>query len=248
MNNSFLSFFIYFLLITHIDSLIGEELKLLIKFPTRGRFERFFETLDQYYKKLSNKVPYHFVISCDIDDPAMNCEKAIDKLKSYPNLSYYFADNKTKIEACNRNINPQLDFDILLLASDDMVPIVDGYDEIIVSAMLKYFPDMDGVLHFNDGKQGNTLNTISILGKKYYRRFGYIYYPEYCSFYCDNEFMIVSRMLKKEVYIDSIIIEHRHFSYGKGNIDDLYIKNDQYWKRDYDLFINRSTKNFGISG
>lgn len=241
--------FIFCLLIAPFMQLVGEQLshaELLIKMPTRGRFDRFFETLDLYYQKLSNKVSYHFVISCDIDDPVMNSEETINKLKTYPNLSFYFEDNKSKIEACNRNIDSHLDFDVLLLASDDMIPVQDGYDEIIVSNMKHYFPDTDGVLHFNDGVRGEGLNTLSILGKNYYSRFGYIYYPEYRSFYCDDEFMQVSRLLNKVVYIDSVIIQHKHFSFGDAPIDDLYIRNDQYWGHDGNLYRQRQAINFGL--
>lgn len=229
--------------------LIGEETQhsnLLIKIATRGRYDRFFEALDQYYQNLSHKVSYHFVISCDIDDPVMNSEKAIDKLKSYPNLSFYFENNLSKIEACNKNIDLHLDFDVLLLGSDDMIPVMKGYDEIIISSMNAYFPDTDGVLHFNDGVRGYDLNTLSIMGKKYYDRFGYIYYPEYRSFYCDDEFMQLSRFLNKAVYIDSVIIEHRHFSVGKSEIDELYIKNDKHWNHDKNLYDQRRAINFGL--
>jgi hypothetical protein len=45
--------------------------KLLIKIPTRARPERFFKTLDAYYHNLSELVPTHFLISCDIDDATM---------------------------------------------------------------------------------------------------------------------------------------------------------------------------------
>ena len=229
--------------------LIGEQLshvELLIKMPTRARYDRFFETLDQYYQKLSKEVTYHFVISCDVDDPVMNSEAAISKLKTYPNLSFYFEDNKSKIQACNRNMDKHLDFDVLILASDDMIPVMDGYDQIIVSKMKQYFPDTDGVLHFNDGKRGEYLNTLSIMGKKYYNRFGYIYYPEYRSIYCDDEFMQVSRLLNKVVYIDTVIIEHRHFSFGLAPIDELYIRNDQFLSHDYNLFRERAAMNFGL--
>jgi hypothetical protein len=81
-----------------------------------------------------------------------------------------------KIGAINRDMDLAPPFDILLLASDDMIPIVKGYDRIIRDNMPL---DTDRVLHFNDGHRTDSLNTLCILGKKYYDRFGYIYYPEY---------------------------------------------------------------------
>jgi hypothetical protein len=218
-----------------LASLASEEhTTLLIKIPTRSRFTQFFNTLDQYYSKLSNKISYHFVISCDVDDPIMNSKEAIDRLSHYPNLSYYFGPNKSKIEACNSDIDKHLDFDILLLGSDDMIPVMDGYDEIIVSSMKQFFPNYEGVLHFNDNLQGEKLNTLPILGKNYYDLFGYVYYPEYVSLYCDTELTDVSRILRKVQYIDLVIIEHRHPAAGKG--------------RDYNLYLQRSAINFFIFG
>lgn len=72
-----------------------------------------------------------------------------------------------------------------------MIPCQKGYDNIIAVNMNKYFPNMDGALHFNDGRVGNSLFTLSIMGKKLYDQFGYIYHPDYKYTYCDNEFHLV---------------------------------------------------------
>jgi hypothetical protein len=178
-----------------------KDYKLLIKFPTRSRPEKFFNILDEYYKLLKNP-NYEFVVSCDIDDLSMNNDVVKQKLDTYSNLKYYFDDNKSKIQAVNNNLSDK-NFDIVLLASDDMLPIVEGYDEIIRQRMEENFPDTDGVLWFNDGFQGRNLNTLSILGKKYYDRFNYLYHPAYRSLYPDTEFTIVSQQLNKAKYFES---------------------------------------------
>ena len=59
-----------------------------------------------------------------------------------------------------------------------MVPLVNGYDTVIKEKMTLHYADTDGVLWFNDGHQEKKLNTLCILGKKYYDRFGYIYHPD----------------------------------------------------------------------
>ena len=121
----------------------------------------------------------------------------LDELSNMKNVTVVFGDSKTKIEACNADIK-DVDFDIVLLASDDMVPQVRGYDTIIKEAMEDYFPNTDGVLWFNDGYQSRAMNTLCILGKKYYDRFGYIYHPDYISLWCDNEFTVVANMLGRQ--------------------------------------------------
>ena len=75
---------------------------LLIKIPTRSRPEKFLNVLDLYYKKLSGLYPYHFVISCDNNDNSMKNEAIIERIKSYPNLTLYFSDNSSKVEAYNQ--------------------------------------------------------------------------------------------------------------------------------------------------
>ena len=71
------------------------------------------------------------------------------------------------------------------------------------------YPDTDGILWFFDGWRKD-LNTLCILGRKYYERFGYIYNPEYNSFWSDSEFTDVGNILNKQKFIDKVIIRHLH--------------------------------------
>jgi hypothetical protein len=136
------------------------------------------------------------------------------------------------------------DWDIFLLASDDMIPKVKGYDNIIRNKMKEFYPDTDGILWFNDGHQENRLNTLCILGKKYYDRFGYIYYPEYKSVWCDNEFMMVGDLLEKQTYFDEVIIEHEHPDWGYGKRDTIHRTNSENESHDRNLFTTRKNNNF----
>jgi len=225
------------------NKFIYEEPKLLIKFPTRGRVKKFFNTLDEYYKLLSGKNNVKFLITCDIDDLTMNNDIVKSRFESYTNLEVIYGNNKSKIEAINADVEHQ-DFQIVLLASDDMIPIVAGYDSIIIENMCNYFPDFDGVLWFNDGVQMNRLNTLCILGKTYYNRFNYIYNPEYKSLWCDMEFTLVGNILGKQKYFDNIIIKHEHHSVTNDEIDEIYIQNEVYESEDKQTFIKRQYDKF----
>lgn len=221
--------------------------RLLIKMPTRNRYKKFFKTLDAYYSKLSGKVSYHFVISCDSDDKVMNSRKAIKRLKKYPNLSVYFGNNENKIAACNADIEKHGSFDIILLASDDMIPVVDGYDYIISEAFKTHFPELDGVIQYDDGYVKDALVTLPIMGKKYYDHFGYVYYPGYITSHCDNELTIVAKQLGKLHYIDQVIIKHFHPNWGNAQMDELYYENLYGWQEDQKLFAERKQRNFDIT-
>jgi len=164
-------------------------------------------------------------------------------MKNYDNLSIMFSENKNKVEAINSNVFEQ-DFDILLLASDDMIPIYRGYDLIIKRLMAKHFKDYDGVLWFNDGTQGMNLNTLVIMGRTYYDRFKYIYHPDYKSLYCDSEFTEVSKILGRVVYCPACIIEHQHHTNLRIDPDLLYSKNESYVDEDRMTYEKRKTLNF----
>ncbi len=221
--------------------------RLLIKIPTRQRPQKFFEVLNLYYEKISKKIPYEFVISCDVDDHLMNNSDVRAKLKKYPNLHVHFGNNTSKVQACNADLEKYTDFDILLLASDDMYPMIQDYDLLIAQMMQAYFPDYDGIIHFDDGNPlANGVMNYPIMGKKFYDRLGYIYHPDYKSFYCNTELTMVGYMLNKTARINLVVLEHRHPYYLKAKTDPLYQRNDQYWKRDEVQFYKRMADNFGL--
>ena len=132
------------------------------------------------------------------------------------------------------------DYDIILLASDDMVPVVKGYDAIIRQKMSSTYPDTDGALWFNDGYQ-DRINTLVIIGKKYYDRFGFIYNSVYKSVYCDNEFTDVAKKLNKITYFDEVIIRHEHPGNSSEYLSDsLYLRNAKYWDDDEYTYYYRN--------
>jgi len=165
--------------------------------------------------------------------------------KQGDSVKAFWGNSKTKIQAINADLEHAGDYDVLLLASDDMIPQMQGYDDIIMQDMQTYYPDGDGVLHYNDGKQGERLNTLCIFGKKYFDRFGYIYNPEYISVFPDNEFTDVSRILGKATYIDKVIIRHFWIEIG---VDALYMRNEnrELYARDGALYQQRKAANFGL--
>lgn len=221
--------------------------KILFKLPSRSRPDRVFEVLDQTINNLSNLKDFLFLLTLDSDDLSMNNAEIIERIKGYPNMYYIFDKNDTKITAVNRDIDKFTEsWDILVLLSDDMVPIKNGFDNTIRIQFMQYFPDLDGVLWFNDGNKKSELNTLCILGKIYYDRFKYIYHPSYKSFYCDNEFTEVSKILGKQKYFSEVIIEHRHYSVGDNfnRYDELYQNNEKYLNQDKLNFEKRKAINF----
>jgi len=157
----------------------------------------------------------------------------------------YFGTNTSKIGACNANMS-EIDYpwDIVVLVSDDMVAQVAGWDDAIRNHMISRFPDTNGILWWNDGYQGDKLNTLCVFGRKIYEEFGHIYHPEYKSLFCDTELTDRCRTDLKDrcLYIPYCIIRHEHPGTGYSqNNDALYSHNQRFWTQDMMTYIRRKS-------
>ena len=228
-------------------------MKLLIQLPTYGRPKKFLRVLSEYIDTASVHNELFFNINCDTADLSMTDPYIQERVKfllsKKANISgvQNFDANTEKISAINDHIEGR-EFDIVVCASDDMVPKAHCWDNEIVIAMQEYFPDLDGCVHFNDGNTNGKLITFSILGKILYDHFGYIYHPDYKSLYCDDEFTQVVRAMAKEKYIDKIIISHEHWSIeGSENHNQADIATQKtlyYSGRDQQVFNTRKDLGF----
>lgn len=221
-------------------------MKILLKCPTRSRPERVKKTLSSYLRFANHPELIGVAVSCDVDDDSMKDTTELQRLLS--NFAWhriYRSPNKTKIQACNANMN-EIDYqwDIVVLVSDDMVPQIRGYDDVIRNEFLAGFPDRNGILWVNDGYQEDKLNTLCIFGRTFYENQGFIYNPEYKSLFCDTELTDQCRNEYKDIcrYIPYCIIRHEHPGTGfKQTMDKLYEINQRYWNDDMYTYIRRKT-------
>ena len=148
-------------------------MKILLKCPTRSRPQRVIETLTKYIKMANHPELLGIAVSCDTDDTSMSRNLVQEELhRLLQKVSWhrlYYSPNKTKIQACNSNMD-EIDYywDIVVLVSDDMIPVIQGYDDVIRNHMKTRYPDTNGLLWFNDGCQGEKLNTLCVYGRKFY--------------------------------------------------------------------------------
>ena len=198
----------------------SDKKHLLLKYPTRQRPSKFMANLNSYLEKLSGKHQLTLVVSMDTDDILCNngaIQRFLDiKRSDTVNVIYSYGESKGKIAAINRDI-PNTPWDILVATADDMEPVSDGWDDIIVQDMMREFSDLNGALNYNNdprleekGKEGfKTLITLPVIGRKLYDRFGYIYHPAYKSEWCDNEQTEVFEKLGALRHIDRRPIVHK---------------------------------------
>ncbi len=217
-------------------------MKFLFKYPTFRRPQWFKKTLQTYYSMLSGRHEYKFLITLNEDDETMINDAMKTFMESFSHLEYRLGNHQNKIAAINADMKDE-DFDILFLVSDDMVPIVPGFDDVIAQAMEEYFPNLDGALHYNDDCCGKDRTiTLSIMGKKLYDRFGYIYHPDYYSFFCDNEFTDEVRRMKKVQYFPEVIVKHDYK--GWGGADETYKRNSKLGRPDEATYVRRKAAGF----
>ena len=223
--------------------------RLVIKFPTRNRPEKFKAVFEQYISHLSGNNDVQFIISMDNDDLSMNNHEIhewLDTLAKTNSIKWFYGNSKTKIEACNANLDG-IDGDVLLLASDDMIPQQMGFDEIIFESFRQCFPDFSGAIKFWDGLRPKTdaLMTLTVMGFPLYKKFGYIYHPEYKSLYCDNEQTQVCYSLGKLAISDTCIIQHQ---WTHEPFDELHARNENREMYDVDriTFEKRAAINFDL--
>ena len=216
------------------------DLKILVKLPSRGRPKQCGDVIRAMQSM--QDVECEYLVSLDHDDPSVEAYS-----KAFEGLDVWVKHGKSesKIHAINRDVNGfDEPWDILVVGSDDMFPVAQGWDTIIREAMALHFHDLGGMLWFPDGYQ-KQITTMPIMGRRWFNRFGHVYHPSYRSFFCDNEQTEVAQAHGKLVYIDKQLFDHRHPDNGvRVKRDDTYTKSTPDWNADKANYIQRRAKGF----
>lgn len=203
----------------------------LFKYPSRGRPDRFFNSLDSIVNNISDKDYYHIACTLDTDDESMNNKEVINRINSYEHTSIQWGESKSKIHAVNRSM-PDIAFDILINQSDDMVFNIYGFDTMIGVDMLTHFPNMDGLLHYPDQDAKDLLATMYIAGVNFYKKFNFIYDPKFRSVWCDNLIQAAAQHIGKYKYCGYQINIHNNPAYGHLPKDEMFERQQGEWNHD----------------
>lgn len=220
-------------------------MKIAYIFPSRERPDKFFRALDNI-QDLSESKEYFIIAKLDNDDPF--AEEYKKRLDEYPEVTVRWGTSEGKIHAVNRSLEDLPQCDILIIMSDDMIWYTYGFDNEIREAFEKYFPKLDGTLHYGDSHAGERTITLSILGINLYKELGYLYHPSYQSVYADNDFTEMTRLMNKYVFIDKRIFDHYHPIWNMTAWDEQYRRNErqELYQKDHETFLKRKAENFGL--
>jgi hypothetical protein len=211
-------------------------MKILFKYTTRSRPELFERGLKSIIDNCFSD-QYKILVTVDENDATMF------KYWNDPRITTIIGESKNKVDAINRDVNEFIyDWDILVNMSDDMIFTQKGFDNIIRES----FENTDQCIHFPDGSTGDRLISMSILGRDYYKRFNYIYNPEYISLYCDNETMDVAKILGRYKFVNENIFLHLHPAHGNALNDNQYRYTESFHPIDQATYLKRKANNFGL--
>jgi hypothetical protein len=108
---------------------------------------------------------------------------------------------------------------LLITVSDDWFP-PEHWD----TELLKCIPDLDGEYVLDvDNQDGSTeLMPFSLLTRKYYDRFGFVFYPEYLGMMADWDYTKVARQLGVVINAKHLKFEHKNPEAGTAEWDEVY--------------------------
>lgn len=136
---------------------------------------------------------------------------------------------------------------VLVQLTDDMVP-PDAWDVKLKALEPASWMDEDWAIHVEDGYVHDIM-VLAIITKKRYDRFGYFFFPDYESLFCDTELTEVAYRERRVICAKHLLFEHRHPDCAKRERDavDLVHASKDRWVRGEQLFNFRKARNFPIS-
>ncbi len=211
-------------------------MKILVKFPSRSRPERFFRSLDSLYQLCYAPENMYVLVTADTDDGTMmNSDVYTRIVNDYKNIKIVYGRSEGKIHAINRDMDklheywPEAaDWDIVVVMSDDMMMTMHGWDEIMRIEIQQN--GLDTLLHIPDQDAKHLLATMYIAGRTFYERFGYIYDPRFLSLWCDNLVMDIAQKLGKYKFVNTQgVISHLNPVYGHLKRDEMFDRQQDDW-------------------
>lgn len=222
-------------------------MRICYSFPSRSRKDRFFKALENI-QDMSMSDNYFVIAKLDTDDETMNNDAVKDALHWFPEVTVKWGTSKSKVDAVNRGLEDLPPCDIIIIMSDDIVWDSFGFDDDIRDAFKKYFPKLDGTVHFPEDHGKHNTIIVSMLGINLFKQLGYLYYPKYISVYPDNDFTEMTKKMGKYAFVNKRLFTHAHPIWNLAEWDEQYRASESadVYKKDREVFNKRKANNFGV--
>jgi hypothetical protein len=205
---------------------------------SRGRPEQAYYTSREWITSAAKPGRIQYVLCIDRSDQQ---RERYEELFMYTRgIDMVCLDNTSAIQAFNRGAKHSSG-NLLIALSDDFNTPPFHWDEALLSQLNR---QEDYVVKTSDTLQPWII-TLPIMDRKYYERFGYIYYPEYKHMFCDTELTHVGDLLNRKITLP-ITFPHNHYATGRTQRDAINIKNDATWNQGEALYLSRMEKDFGL--
>jgi len=210
--------------------------------PSRSRPKIAYETALKWIQRIGlPETEFEYILSLDNDDPDLWSYK-----NKFPclNFTIFRSDNRSCIDAINTPAKFYSAYrgceegskDFLIVMSDDF-NCPENWGQKLITSRHR----VDWILKTNDGIQ-QWIITLPIMDWVYYRRFNYVYHPDYQHCFCDTEMTLVADLLDRKI-ISSLMFIHR----PDGPIQDSVSKKaDSTFELGRKTFIERKAKNFDL--
>lgn len=211
--------------------------KISLLHPSRQRPDKSAATIKKWIDRSSCNV--ELIVSVDSNDLTLG---EYHDLWYSPIARVITNPNRSAVDAINRAAEVCTG-DIMIVVSDD-TDCEQGWDESILRVVEG---KDDYLLRVEDGIQ-KWICTAPIMDRKYYNRFGYIYYPEYRHQFCDTEITHVADLLGRMIRAPHIMFRHMHYCKGLSERDALYIRSDATTAQGMEVYLRRFKECFGLTG
>jgi hypothetical protein len=164
---------------------------LLIKFSPSGDPEAFKQAFSRYLTMLSGLHQVRFVVTIRNQDGLLSTPQFrtwLETRSKNADIEVHYGDYKGPVDATNAYIKCRSS-EIVLIASEEMVPTIMGYDHHLISLYIATFPNFDGAIKFWDGirPKEDPKMTMPVLGSNLLMKLGAVYHAEYSeSFYQED--------------------------------------------------------------
>lgn len=201
--------------------------KTLIVVPSLKRPKNAERLLDRFIKTTTYSDGVYLTFAVEKDDPTLD---------DYPTpYTHPVRHGGSMVKALNEVAAEQAShFDYLAFLGDDTLPRGDWYPKVIVALE----SIRNSIVYGDDLYHGQNLPTSVFMDSNIVRTLGYMAPPNQKQLFVDNYWKALGEDLGTLIYLDDVIIEHLHPSFGKAPSDSSYelSNSPERWREDEKAF------------